>query len=1226
LEGKGFLGFDEITAENTTLKRKTTTKYEYSSKYYYPYMTEQKITTSGGQVIATTTNTTTFKSYTGSNRFFPYISTQTVTDGLTGLSTKMEITTSTVDDYGNPKTIKTTKGGLTETQTINYEGRGTWSPCPNKIKDIQIERKYDGDTKTRKNAYLYDDNGNLTQETIDQGDPNQMVIKYQSFNSHGQPQKIVTSANGIDRTVEQTYTTSGRFVATSTNVLGEKTTYSWDEAKGVLNSVTDHRSRKTTYGYDNWGQLTSTIHPDGVRTDHSLKWADGVEGKPSTALYYNHTKTGGQSPVWSWYDAKGRGVRQDYLGLNERKIYVRQEYNKLGQLYRTSKPGFSVTPAWGTTYMYDDYGRIKSASNVDMGDTTYDYSSLETTVTTPAGKRKTILNSTGFVVSEEVNDKKVEFKYYASGQVKEAAPEGKGGKKLLMEYNLQGNRTKLTDPDAGIITSKYNGWGELKETSQLIHTTTTANTVTEYDYIPSTGLLNYKKCNGVTTDYLYDAQKRLQEISMPGHKQSFTYDTYDRITKVKEEFDGKTINTETLYDNFGRVKREIYPTGYYTENIYDANGILTEVKDNANRSIWQAMEANARGQLTKIKRGVRETKLGYDSRGFMISDVTTGVMNHSYVYNTKGNMTSRKDGLVNYRDSMTYDNLNRLTNWDVYQGNNLSKANSITYHSTTGNIERKSELGNHEMKYGAGNAPFHALTSIEGAPDNFPEDSQEVSYTDFKKIKTLTEGDKFYELTYGADQQRRKSIYSENNAVKQTRYYFGDYEEEVNSVGNTRKIHYLRGGGIFIQNNGVDSLLYVYTDHLGSLTKLVNEAGNPIDHYAYDPWGNRRNPGNWAHPDLRNSLLLNRGFTGHEHIDQFGIINMNGRVYDPMTSQFFSPDPYVQMPGNWVNYNRYAYCMNNPLIYADPTGEFWHLIIGAAVGGVTNLAFNWKSVDNFWQGLGYFGVGAVAGTLGAGVGAGISSAIAGTGFGAGFIGSSTAMTATSCFVSGAAVGGGAGFAGGFTTGFGNALMGGENFGQALGQGGLYGLIGGASGALIGGLVGGWQAWGENRTFWNGNSSDAVTWQDKMQQAYLQGLDNGAGPVDESTLGKNLLGTDYNGKNNPKGINIFDNKQIDYFGPTPNETFVDYPPLIHDMTYYNKGIDRGAASLFFNPLVKGADATFVAQQLYLGTKNLWVAPMLSLKSYALGIGLAACATSTIWVPYTVYKTGRNSRWW
>jgi len=92
------------------------------------------------------------------------------------------------------------------------------------------------------------------------------------------------------------------------------------------------------------------------------------------------------------------------------------------------------------------------------------------------------------------------------------------------------------------------------------------------------------------------------------------------------------------------------------------------------------------------------------------------------------------------------------------------------------------------------------------------------------------------------------------------------------------------------------------------------------------------------------------------------------------------------------------------LKYTDPDGEFWHLIIGAAIGGFINWATH--RAEFSWKGLGYFVAGAEAGSLGAGVGAGISSAlpVAGQvsgGFAAGFFGTRAATTATSSFVSGA---------------------------------------------------------------------------------------------------------------------------------------------------------------------------------------------------------------------------------
>ena len=63
----------------------------------------------------------------------------------------------------------------------------------------------------------------------------------------------------------------------------------------------------------------------------------------------------------------------------------------------------------------------------------------------------------------------------------------------------------------------------------------------------------------------------------------------------------------------------------------------------------------------------------------------------------------------------------------------------------------------------------------------------------------------------------------------------------------------------------------------------------------------------------------------------FGLVNMNGRMYDPVVSSFLSVDQYVQSPENAQGFNRYAYCMNNPLRYVDPSG--W--LAGAGYTGYT---------------------------------------------------------------------------------------------------------------------------------------------------------------------------------------------------------------------------------------------------------------------------------------------------
>ncbi|MDD4599296.1 MAG: T6SS effector amidase Tae4 family protein, partial [Lentimicrobiaceae bacterium] len=145
-------------------------------------------------------------------------------------------------------------------------------------------------------------------------------------------------------------------------------------------------------------------------------------------------------------------------------------------------------------------------------------------------------------------------------------------------------------------------------------------------------------------------------------------------------------------------------------------------------------------------------------------------------------------------------------------------------------------------------------------------------------------------------------------------------------------------------------------------------------------------------------FIIDRGFTVHEHLYAFNLINMNGRVYDPVVARFLSPDPYIQAPGMPQNYNGYVYCLNNPLVYTDPSGEFiftalipgagifidaalWGAVIGGA-GYTASVGFsdggfnNWNSGD-FWKSV---GMGAISGVATAGVGQ-MFGAVGSMGFG-----------------------------------------------------------------------------------------------------------------------------------------------------------------------------------------------------------------------------------------------------
>jgi len=121
--------------------------------------------------------------------------------------------------------------------------------------------------------------------------------------------------------------------------------------------------------------------------------------------------------------------------------------------------------------------------------------------------------------------------------------------------------------------------------------------------------------------------------------------------------------------------------------------------------------------------------------------------------------------------------------------------------------------------------------------------------------------------------------------------------------------------------SGKDTLYSIFTDHLGSWKTVVNETDAQISRQSFDAWGRKRYPQNW-NSSAGSAFPFDRGYTGHQHLDEFGLINMNGRMYDVGLCRFLSPDKVVQNPGYTQNYNRYSYCYNNPLKYVDPTGHY----------------------------------------------------------------------------------------------------------------------------------------------------------------------------------------------------------------------------------------------------------------------------------------------------------------
>jgi hypothetical protein len=133
---------------------------------------------------------------------------------------------------------------------------------------------------------------------------------------------------------------------------------------------------------------------------------------------------------------------------------------------------------------------------------------------------------------------------------------------------------------------------------------------------------------------------------------------------------------------------------------------------------------------------------------------------------------------------------------------------------------------------------------------------------------------------------------------------------------------------------------------------------------------------------------------------------------------------------------------------------------------------NADNIDNFGQGLVYFGIGAAAGALSAGVGMGVNASIAGESFISGLIGTSN-VVATG-FLSGMISGAAGGLTGGFVNGFGNSAMQADNNINDMFKAGINSAaVGALGGGAIGGLMGGLDALQSDRNFLSGSEDQHV---------------------------------------------------------------------------------------------------------------------------------------------------------
>jgi RHS repeat-associated protein len=171
---------------------------------------------------------------------------------------------------------------------------------------------------------------------------------------------------------------------------------------------------------------------------------------------------------------------------------------------------------------------------------------------------------------------------------------------------------------------------------------------------------------------------------------------------------------------------------------------------------------------------------------------------------------------------------------------------------------------------------------------------------------SITSGNVTSTFVYDGDGARVKKTEGGQTVL----YINGYYEKDLTS-GNVTTYYYL--GNRLVAMRQSTTLSYIHQDHLTGTSVVSDSNGAPVSSIKYYPFGARRNSqGN----------LPAQQFTG-QRLDSTGLYYYGARYYDPNIGRFISPDTIISQPFNPQSFNRYSYCLNNPLKYIDPTGH-WH--------------------------------------------------------------------------------------------------------------------------------------------------------------------------------------------------------------------------------------------------------------------------------------------------------------
>jgi len=1095
MAGLGFRGFKYFTEFDVAAERRTDYGYNLSDfesvmpasvNVYYPAV----------PAVTTTISTTTYDFGQDTLPFNVHIIYPTDETTLnyannTQVSTTYVYNASggtypTLVNYGEADKIVTDVSAGQQTtikETVYNTGDiYLYNRCKPLLTTVTVQRPGSADY-ARSTKYTYTSGGQPSTVTADPGTTHENAVSYAYDPMGNMIQETLTSTGWAPVTKKYVYTSDGKFLAQAIDIFSHSEYYTSDKWGNTL-THTNINGLTTSYQYDDFNRLVSSTSPTGIVSTMSYQWATALSSCPLPGLHPSYAVVNAVSgiagSVASIYDFYGRKIRSVKNAFGGETVYTDANYAINGTLYQSTDPYFSTGTPNVTNYYYDGFNRVTQAVNASMTiNTSYTpvitsgiLSGMSTVVAnataSPVRAKQTTTDGTGKPIIITESGTVLSYSYNSNGKIAQTVS---NGQTTNYTYDAFANLLVENAPNKNTTVNTYNARNYPAQTTDALGNTFTfsydgANRLIAkngpdgaYAYFYGSTLSTYNKTVLVTSPYL-------------STQTSYTYDAYSRLSTQQEAISGNLFTTQYSYDNYNRVIQEVYPSGDNIENDYNTYGYFSGIQTAISPGvaspygIWKKNAANAYGETTDafllpytlpalgggtMTGQVYEESNTYNDRGFLMSSELvnssgTSLCNYNYSLDeATGDLMQRSDVNRGATESFGYDNLDRLTSVtqtapSLTYTTGLTLTNTFNY-SLEGNIIKKSDISSDAWIYNK-----YAVCAITNPTTVIPTFTQTATYTPFGKIKTVTENDKQVVFGYRADNQRGMAQYYTAGALTQTRYYAGgDYEETIDALGNVQQICYIYAEGklvgMYVRNGGALSIKYVRADYQGSITHVLDNTGAIVEERSYDAWGRMRDPDTWDYSTVP-AYAYDRGYTGEELLKDFNIINLNGRLYDPLIGRMFSVDPVIGNAANSQSYNAYSYALNNPLKYTDNSGNdpvlAATMLFGAIMGAGSGYAAGQAAGATGGRMVRYVIGGAVVG------------AIAGAG---GYFGGA-AGGAVGGGVGGLIGGAAGGYAGGFISGAATAWNGSSNLKQILQAGNAAGWPGAITGGISGGMQSG----------------------------------------------------------------------------------------------------------------------------------------------------------------------------